>query len=92
MSHNHNTSDFTQLKDFIKELIKRGRIVEYVKRLKWDMEESHKVKYPSKTVTDRSSGENKEASKDKHLYITIIIGGTPRENLPSKGTMKRNIT
>lgn len=42
-----------------------------------DMEESPKGKSPSTVVEVRKSGESREASKGKRLFISSIIGGTP---------------
>lgn len=49
-------------------------------------------KSPSKTVYVETSGESKDASKGKRPYIPVITKLAPRENLPSKGIMKRKIT
>ena len=59
---------------------------------KRDREESPKGKSPSKTADARNSKGSKEASKAKHFYIVVVAEGAPRENLPSKRTMKRKIT
>lgn len=56
---------------------------------KKDIEYSPKGESPSKTVEAGTSRESKEASKGKRLYIRVMIGRAPRENLPSNGTMKK---
>lgn len=50
-----------------------------------------RVNLPQKLQKQRTSGEDKEASKGKRQYINIVSEGASREDLPSKGTMKRNI-
>lgn len=65
--------------------------IEYVKGDKSNQEESHKGKSPSKTTNVRTNDESNDANKQKHPYISTIKEGTPRGNLPSKGTMKRKI-
>lgn len=59
---------------------------------KREREESPKGKSPYKTAKVGTNGKSKETNKDKRPYIATIIGGGPRANLPSKGTMKRKIT
>lgn len=65
------------------------RYTKYAQNGKRYIKESPKGKSPSMTSEVRTIGESKEANKGKHLYISAITGGAPRENLPSKGTMKR---
>lgn len=52
-SHGHYTNDCIQLKDAIKEMIKRGRLTEYMKGGKRDIEESTRGKSPIKTTVAR---------------------------------------
>lgn len=58
---------------------------------KRDRKESPKGKSLSETMMINTSGESKEIKKGKHPYIAAIIEGAPRENLPSKGNIKRKI-
>lgn len=53
-------------------------------------EELPKSKSPWKTTDVVTSSEDKEA-KGKHQHIAGITEGAPRENILTKGTMKRNI-
>lgn len=55
------------------------------------MKGSPRGKFPSETADIGTNGESKEARKGKHSYINAIIRGAPRENLPSKWTMKKKI-
>lgn len=89
--HCHNINDCIHLKDAIEGLIKRVRLFEYMSGGKGEREESPKGKSPSKVVDVETSGKDKEVSKGKRQYIASIIRGELRANLPSKGTMKRNI-
>lgn len=48
-------------------------------------------KSPSKIATTGASGEIKEAGKGNHPYNVSLTGGETKENLRSKGTIKRKI-
>lgn len=89
--HNQNIDECIQIKDSIEELIKRHQYDEYMKRSKWDREESPMSKSPSKTTTIGTNGGNKEESKGKHTYIAFIKRRAHWGNLSSKGTTKRKI-
>lgn len=64
------------------------RVRESGKKIK---EESPKGKYTSKSDGVGSGCEDIKIIKGKHQYISAITLGATQENLPSKGTMKRNI-
>lgn len=65
-----------------------GRVRESGKKIK---EESPKGKYTSKIDGVGSGCKDRKIIKGKRPYISAITLGATQENLPSKGTMKRNI-
>lgn len=75
--HDHNTDDSIQLRDSTKGFIKYGWLTEYVKGGKRDMEESPKGKSLMKTADVVTSGESKNVSKGKRMYIAAITRGEP---------------
>lgn len=75
------------------------KLFEYTKDDKRGLENSpKKEQFPKKTVKVVAERKGKKASnredkrnKGNRQYITSIVGGTHRENNPSKSMMNRNI-
>lgn len=72
----------------IEELIKKGRLSEYIKGGKWDRVGCPKTKSPTKVFEVGPSSEKGETNKGKHPYTAAISGGATREILLFKGTVK----
>lgn len=103
-SYVHNTNDCINLKNAIEGLIKRGRLVKYIRDTK-ETKKAHQKRNvpqrkqsPKKTVQvvamvkgKDTNNEIEEGHKRKHQYIASIPGGIPRLRNISKGTMMGKI-
>lgn len=89
-SYSHNTNDCIQLKDAIKESIKRGRLTEYVKGGKRDREESPRGKSPKGYRNWDMWGEQRGQQR-KYPYIFAIIGGTSGESPFQRDDERKNM-